>query len=72
MPKYYPDWVCAKCAARYGRKRASIASWHHGTCGVCLDDGAVTEPRDYGHLHDDWREQYDRAKMAIPKQEPQT
>lgn len=61
LMRYYPAWVCAKCGTQYGRKAAGLATWHPGTCGVCLADAAVTEPRDFGHLRDDWKERYSKA-----------
>jgi hypothetical protein len=61
---YYPSWVCAKCGEQYGRKLAGSATWHQGACGVCLADAAVTEPRDYGHLRDEWRKHHESAKTA--------
>jgi hypothetical protein len=60
LMRYYPAWVCAKCGTQYGRKAAGLATWHPGTCGVCLADAAVTEPRDFGHLKPGWREQYEQ------------
>lgn len=64
LMKYYPAWVCARCGTDFGRKKCGIATWHHGTCGVCLKDASVTEPRDFGHLRDDWRVRYECTKTA--------
>ena len=51
----YPAWVCAECGERYGRRPCGIATWHEDVCGVCGQVRAVTEPRDFGHLTDEWR-----------------
>lgn len=53
-----PQWVCDFCGSTYGRRDCSEgATWHMGTCDVCEDeDVAVTEPRDFGGLRDDWRD----------------
>ena len=50
----YPDWVCRPCGWQYGRfpNMDRISAWHQGTCGICGQRGAVTEPRDFGHLRD--------------------
>jgi hypothetical protein len=56
-PDYYPDWICSSCGARYGRRMLNrVACWHTGTCGICGVEASVTEPRDFGHLKDGWRE----------------
>lgn len=52
----YPDWICFPCGEKYGRKQVGIATWHVGTCDVCGQTDAVTEPRDFGHLKKNWRE----------------
>lgn len=46
----YPQWVCARCGHRHGRRSPDVASWHTGECGVCGDYAPVTEPRDFGHI----------------------
>lgn len=52
-----PAWVCDPCGQLYGfRKQPNHATWHNGQCGVCHKPGPVTEPRDFGYLHPDWRE----------------
>lgn len=51
----YPDWICSSCGAKYGRRRCGEATWHVGVCDICGIEANVTEPRDYGHLHADWR-----------------
>jgi hypothetical protein len=51
----YPSWICGDCGTKYGRKPCGIACWHMGVCGVCGKTTAVTEPRDYGHLKDEWK-----------------
>ena len=49
--KPYPSWVCADCAEKAGGNMPAhhIATWHNGKCGVCEQEVAVTEPRDYRH-----------------------
>lgn len=50
----YPVWVCFDCGKLYGRHEAGICTVHMGTCGVCGENKAVTEPRDFGYLVDGW------------------
>ncbi|MDR0274103.1 MAG: hypothetical protein LBI48_01945 [Burkholderiaceae bacterium] len=50
----YPAWVCADCGRKYGHRVPDVATWHEDTCGVCGKQTAVSEPRDFGHLRDDW------------------
>lgn len=50
----YPECVCFDCGELYGRRLAGICTVNMGTCGVCGENKAVTEPRDYGHLKDGW------------------
>ena len=68
----YPQWVCAECGRRYSRRIRTgsnfsvcneYATWHHGECGVCGQSENVTEPRDFGHLTDDW-EQHAKRKAV--------
>jgi hypothetical protein len=54
MAKDYPNWICATCGTRYGRKQCGIACWHFDTCNICGEETEVTQPRDYGHLRNDW------------------
>lgn len=51
----YPIWICRECGDKYGQRPVGIASWHVNNCGVCGKRSWVTEPRDYGHLRDEWR-----------------
>ncbi len=57
MTKPYPQWICAKCGAKYGRCAVSVATWHQDKCDVCGKLGSVTEPRDYGHLLEGWQDE---------------
>lgn len=54
----YPSTVCHPCGQRYGRRGTySVhASFYEGECGVCGAKTTVTQPRDYGHLRDGWRD----------------
>lgn len=54
--KPYPDWICAACGDKHGRKPVGLATWHENTCDVCGEKGIVTEPRDFGHLKEGWDE----------------
>lgn len=53
--KPYPVWVCHDCGIsampEAARKRRTlwVMTFHLGTCEVCGEKRAVTEPRDYGH-----------------------
>lgn len=50
----YPAWICADCGKKHGRRPEGnrYATWHMGTCGICGEAVAVTEPRDFMHLKD--------------------
>ena len=50
----YPQWVCMPCGMKHGNRPPGIATWHIDECGICKKQTAVTEPRDFGHLKDDW------------------
>ena len=52
--KDYPQWVCGDCGSRYGNKPCGISTWHNDICGVCGNTRPVTEPRDFGHLKQEW------------------
>jgi hypothetical protein len=55
-PKPYPSWVCVPCGTKYGHgmPKDHLATFHHGTCGICGQEAIVTEPRDFGHLKGKW------------------
>lgn len=53
---YYPTWICHECGAQAGNRIPGISTWHTGTCGICMCDKSVTEPRDFGHLKLNWRD----------------
>ncbi len=57
MKKEYPAWVCQECGLKYGRQTSKdhVCTWHPDICGVCGQEKIVTEPRDFGHLKDNWR-----------------
>jgi len=53
----YPTWVCQACGCKYGRMLnmgMHMSTWHNGTCDICGNQAAVTEPRDFGHLKPEW------------------
>ena len=62
----YPEWICDSCGQDHGtwyKKGVYTGPPHHyptyhmGTCQICgQTDVAVTQPRDYGHLHSKWME----------------
>lgn len=51
----YPTWVCFECGEKYGRHAPGICTVHEDVCGICGKTVPVTEPRDFGHLRDEWR-----------------
>jgi hypothetical protein len=66
MKPDYPAWVCLDCGARYGYRGATdghIMTMHIGTCDICGEERAVTEPRDFGHLKLNWRELHNERKI---------
>ena len=59
---YYPALVCLDCGNKYGRgyQSGNCCTVHNGSCGICGENKLVTEPRDFGHLKHNWREQYEQ------------
>lgn len=73
MSKDYPIDVCSDCGIeanrltclkKYGeepkKKSFDVSTFHTGTCDVCGETKAVTEPRDFfypdfGLLHKKWK-----------------
>ena len=56
MNQNYPSWVCSDCGTKAlqlpenrGKKRFTVSTFHNGICGVCGQEKAVTEPRDFGY-----------------------
>lgn len=67
-PKPYPTWVCYPCGIKHGRVRPGegwMATFHHGTCDVCGELARVTEPRDFGHLNEEWKMNDTHGKETI-------
>jgi rRNA maturation protein Nop10 len=50
----YPQWICRECGVKYGHRECGVATWHRDKCDVCGKETMVTEPRDYGHLKEEW------------------
>ena len=50
------QWICDQCGNLYG-SRDNVATYHMGTCDVCGEYKAVTEPRDFGLKPDFLEEQ---------------
>lgn len=59
----YPQWICSPCGERYGKRACGIATFHAGKCDICGCETFVTEPRDFGHLKEDWKWQTNREIM---------
>lgn len=55
--KDYPQWVCFECGHKYGNRKGGLCTVHYGICGICGNEKTVTEPRDFGHLKPDWRDE---------------
>ena len=62
----YPTWICNDCGIRLGNwyqpgvvpPKDHYATCHEGECDVCKTKKiSVTEPRDYGHLIETWKEE---------------
>lgn len=53
----YPQYVCSDCGLKYGHKTCGEATWHEDTCDVCGWHTSVTEPRNFGHLKPEWRQE---------------
>jgi hypothetical protein len=58
MTEPYPEYICADCGEKHGNgmPKGHLATWHNGTCGICGEEKAVTEPRDYRGLKKGWDE----------------
>jgi len=54
VAKEQPGWVCMQCGSKYGHRLPRMATWHKDTCSVCKRETAVTEPRDFGYLKEEW------------------
>ena len=64
----YPQWICSTCGAKYGTRLSGQGStWHAGQCDLCGIQASVTEPKDFGHLQEGWRQRV--AKSAGEKRE---
>jgi rRNA maturation protein Nop10 len=52
----YPSVICADCGKKHGRRPEGNkhATWYPGTCDICGSKTNVTEPRDYGHVRDNY------------------
>jgi len=71
----YPVWICDDCGMKYGRwyqngdyigPKHNCATYHLGECDVCgKDDVPVTEPRDYGHVVDHYRERIKEQSKKV-------
>ena len=48
----YPQWVCFPCGNKYGRGMPEnhVCTMHFGTCGICGEERAVTDPCEFGHI----------------------
>ena len=48
----YPDWICHDCGRKHGRgwPEGHVATFHAGTCDICLQSASVSVRRDYGLL----------------------
>lgn len=57
--KPYPSEVCFDCGEKHGRgmSKDHICTTYPGTCGVCGKETTVTEPRDFGHLNEPWKDE---------------
>ena len=53
-----PELICADCGERYGRRAVGMATFHIDECGICGQEKAVTQPRDYGYLQTGWQDQF--------------
>jgi len=69
--QYYPDLICFDCGRKHGRARHSnrISTVHLGVCDICQRYTSVTEPRDFNHLRDTWRDAYEQAVAVFEREE---
>jgi len=51
----YPQWICADCGLKHGKTPPGVACWHEDKCDVCGEVKPCTEPRDFGHLKETWK-----------------
>ena len=52
----YPDWICNSCGSKHGKSPQGNhhATYHLDACDICGLHGAMTQPRDFGHLKEGW------------------
>ena len=66
----YPRWICSDCGIKYGGRKfvpwTHLGTWHHEKCDICGSVEAVTQPRDYGHLKEGWREAVTQNGKDMP------
>lgn len=42
--------------AELAERPTRLCTMHFGTCGICWEERAVTDPREFGYLREDWKE----------------
>lgn len=54
----YPVFICFDCGRRHGKghHNNNIMTVHLGVCDICKRYTSVTEPRDFGHLRETWKD----------------
>ena len=54
------NWICRECAFKHCNhkqvKEGHLVTWHAGKCDICEEEKILTEPRDFGHLKENWNE----------------
>lgn len=60
LQKDYPQLICFSCGDKYGRwsreqREGRVCTVNRDTCDICGEIRFVTEPRDFGGLKPEWK-----------------
>lgn len=66
MYREYPTCICRECGELYGNQDCGVATWYVKQCNICGETTLCTEPRDFGHLKNEWRHLTESLKYKDP------
>lgn len=67
-PCKQPDYVCYRCAQKYGHKLPMACiqfTWFKDECGVCGRETGVTSPRNFRYLKPAWMKHKRKATRVL-------